>query len=545
MAESAQSLIREYDELFGDQGTWRNNWQELSEFANPRIADFNTERSPGQKRGTRVYDSTAIEAAERFASGLHNALTSEGQPWFYLRTADEDLNAQRDVKLWLEDTTKRMLGVFNSPFSNFHPSQTEKYLDIGVLGSACQFIGDKPGLGPFFQSIFLGHVVISTDDTGRVDTVFRVIKVNARQAIMLLGEKNTPTEIKEAFGKDKHDQKFKILHVVKPRKGSVFGRQDAKNMPFLSAWIWMDKTRMLREGGFPELPFIFSRWSVNSSEMYGRGPGHRALADVRTLNEMEKTQLIGLQKMIDPPLFIAHEGFLKNVDLRPSAQNRISQSLLKPSDAIHALPPVGRPDLGEAKEGQKRSVIRRAFYNDVFELPGPVSEKGSIVRMSATEVANRNRDRLSILGPIFSRLKVEDLSPMVFRTLNIMVRSNMVSPPPDVLMEADIEVQYVGPLAIAQGAGDVGSILQTIDALSPLAQIRPEVMDVINVDESATIVAEGLRMPTRGLHSPEEMKVIREQRARQAEENRQAELNRTDSESVKNLVEAEQAGTPT
>lgn len=538
-------LVNELAALRGESSNFRNNWQELSTFLNPRSQGFTTSFAPGINRRFRLYDGTAEDAAIRFATGLSDALTSEGLPWFYLKATDEGLNKKRHVKVWLEEVQRRMLAVFNSPFSNFHGSQFEKYHSLGCYGTGVQFIGDKPGLGPYFESEFLGWSYIDTDETGRVDVLFREFDATPRQAFKIFG-KALPARIAKFIDDPKEGLKTRrYLHATKPREDvRPFGRNSG-NLPFGSWWVDIEEAELIREGGYNTFPYIVPRWTKNAKEKYGRGPGHVALSDARLVNELEKIQLVALEKMVDPPLLISTAGgFLRTIDLRPAAQNRVDPSFQDVSKAVVPIETRARPEVGEAKEAQKREQIRRAFYLDIFELPGPVAADGDVLHMSPVEVATRNRDRLRILGPIYSRLKAEDLSPMMGRTLSIMERNNMIPPPPREIVEAgELDIEYVNPMAIAQGSGEVGAIIQTFDALAPMAQLDPTIMDVWDYDETARIIGEKLRAPTRIFKTQKRIAEERAARAKAAEDQRRAEMNALDSKSAKDASQAAAAAT--
>lgn len=537
--ESVEQIIQAQERLQSKRNNWHTLWQDLANFLWPRLADFTTRRAVGTKRRDLIYDSTGEDSAERFASGLSNVMTPEGAPWFFLKATDDRVNQDRDVKIWLEDTTRRLLGWFASPSSNFYPSSQEKYLDLGVFGTACQFIEDKPGLGPVFTMHFLGECFADVDDTGRVDTLYRRWKMGAKQALQMFGAENVGVRIRENYEKPgRTDIEFEFIHAVRPRRERILGRRDSLNMPWASTFIFVQDKHRIAEGGFNEFPFIMSRWSVNAREIYGRSPGMKALGDVKGLNVIEKNNLIAYELAIRPPLDIPSGGFMRNIDLRPGALN-VRNPSINPNDQIRPIESGVRPDLGEAKTEQKRQQIRRAFYNDIFELIGPTAADGDVIRMSATEVAARMRDRLTVLGPIFSRLKVEDLGPLIFRSLKIMVRNGMTLPPPPALRGANLEVEYISPIAIAQGAGDVGSILQWVDAMTPLAQIRPDAMDRLNVDEAGKVIGDRLRVPVRVLRSNEQIQQMREQQAREAAEERQEELNQLRAKQVKDTSAAE------
>jgi len=183
----------------------------------------------------------------------------------------------------------------------------------------------------------------------------------------------------------------------------------------------------------------------------------------------------------------------------------------------------GRVDLNEAKIGQVRAAIDRTFFLDLLELPGPTAADGDVLRFSATEIAARQRDRLSILlGPIVARQEAEMLGPLVIRTLSVMLRSGMLPPPPQVLLDADFKVAYSNPVAIAMRSGELASISQLIQFLVPFAQLDPTVIQRFQTGRVAELAAEILKVSPSVFKSGEELEA--EQRQAEAQQAQQQEL---------------------
>jgi len=256
-------------------------------------------------------------------------------------------------------------------------------------------------------------------------------------------------------------------------------------------------------------------------EVYGRGPGVEALPDVRMINEMERVGLIALQKVVDPPLLVPDDGFLSPIRTTPGGLNYYRAGL-GPQDRIAPLQTGGRVDLNEAKIGQVRAAIDRTFFLDLLELPGPTAADGDVLRFSATEIAARQRDRLSILGPIVARQEAEMLGPLVIRTLSVMLRSGMLPPPPQVLLDADFKVAYSNPVAIAMRSGELASISQLIQFLVPFAQLDPTVIQRFQTGRVAELAAEILKVSPSVFKSGEELEA--EQRAAAEQQAQQQEL---------------------
>jgi len=499
-------ILEEYEDMKQTRANWERMWQEIAEYMIPQRADFTVKQSSGEQRREKIYEGTAVRALERSAAGLHNTLTSSAVPWFHLKV-QRALQEDRDVQLWIEEAERRLYDVFASPDSNFHPALHEFYLDLVGFGTGILYVVDEPGMGPRYRSYFLGQCFLMQDNLSRVDGVLRVYEHTARQLVQEYGEEGVPESVLRSYNSKDENKKFECLHCVKKRRNHDVNAVGNLNMPWMSVYILMDQKHVLRESGFEEFPYIVSRWSRNSEELYGRGPGTSALPDVKMINLMEKVGLKALQKVVDPPLLVPDDGFLNPVRTQPGGLNYYRAGLGR-DDRIIPLQTGGRLDLNESKIGQVRESINKTFFLDLLELPGPTAADGDVMRFSATEINARQRDRLSVLGPIVSRQEVEFLAPMVMRTLGVMESNGMLSPAPPALMNADFRVEYANPVSISMRTGELNSIAQLIQFLLPIAQIDPSVVQRFNTGRIAELGAEILRVPPSVLRTEEEMQEL-------------------------------------
>ena len=202
-------IKKRVDALASDRGTWEVNWQEILDYVMPRKADVVTLRTKGEKRTEVLFDSTAITANNLLAASLQGTLTSPSLPWFSIKLRDEQLNENRAVQLWLEDTARRMYDTFNK--TNFNTEVHEMYLDLCSIGTGALFVEEgnngfeKDGI--HFNTLHIAEYYIQENINGKVDTLYRKYKLTARQAIQEFGEKNVGEKILQA-AKEKPDQKF-------------------------------------------------------------------------------------------------------------------------------------------------------------------------------------------------------------------------------------------------------------------------------------------------------------------------------------------------
>ena len=59
--------------------------------------------------------------------------------------------------------------------------------------------------------------------------------------------------------------------------------------------------------------------------------------------------------------------------------------------------------------------------------------------MTATEVLQRQEEKMRILGPVLGRLQSELLSPLITRVFNIMLRNQLFMAAPDILTRSRIK----------------------------------------------------------------------------------------------------------
>jgi hypothetical protein len=140
--------------------------------------------------------------------------------------------------------------------------------------------------------------------------------------------------------------------------------------------------------------------------------------------------------------------------------------------------------------------------------------------MTATQVLERAAEKGALMSPTMGRQQSEFLGTCIERELDILNRAgNLPEVPQELLQEGStVAVQYQSPLARFQNSGDAAAFSRTMETVGPLAQVRPEVLDNLDVDECMRMVSDALQLPPRLLLPPEEVAKLRETRAKQAAE---------------------------
>ena len=504
-------IKKRVDALASDRGTWEVNWQEILDYVMPRKADVTTLRTKGEKRTEILFDSTAITANNLLAASLHGTLTSPSLAWFNIKLRDENLNKDRDVQVWLEDTGRRMYDNFND--TNFNTEVHELYLDLCSIGTAAIFVEEgnegfeKDGI--HFNTLHIAEYYIQENINGKVDTLYRKYKLTARQAVQEFGEKNLGEKVLEA-AKEKPDKKFSFIHGVEPTKDyeRAVGKSNTK-LPFHSCHVCEEDKMVVRSGGYNEFPYLVPRWSKATGEIFGRSPSYNALPDIKTLNKAVEIGLKAWAKAIDPPLLVQDDGVIGRVRMTPAGI-----TVVRHDGAVKPLEIGANWQITDMKEGQLRTAIRQAYYSDQLQLQdGP--------QMTATEVQVRYELMQRLLGPTLGRFQTEFLNPLIERVFGIMFRAGAFKDAPEIIGDSKIDIEYVGPLARSQRMEEAVAIERLYALAMNIGQVDPAIMDNIDHDEAIRMRARLLGVPKTVLRSAEQ---VEEMRAAKAEAQQQAQM---------------------
>jgi len=500
----AAQLKQNLSRLMEKRSNWESHWQEVSDLMLPRKAEITKERTRGDKRHSQVFDATAIHALELLAASLHGMLTSSANRWFSLRYKETLLNESDEAKEWLEDAQQRMYDAIGK--SNFQQEIFECYHDLIAFGTACLMIEEDDEDTLLFSARHIKEIYIQENKKGFVDTLYRRFKMAAQSAIEKFGIDNVSKELRIQAEKNPFDD-YELVHIVRPRLDFDPEKQDKANMPFQSIYMEYGSGHIISISGFRENPYVIPRYLKASTEIYGRSPGMNALPDVKVLNKMVENSLKASAKQIDPPLLIPDDGFLGPVRMAPGSLNYYRSGS---RDRIEPLNINANNSITLNSENQRREAIIKMFHVDQLVI----SENRN---MTATEVIQRQEEKMRILGPVLGRLQSELLSPLIIRVFNIMLRNNLFQETPDVLAQQELKIEFVSPMALAQRSQELQSLMRGLEIFGSMSQAMP-VMDFLDSDGMVKQVVDILGLPAKVIKSDAEVRQIREERAAQEQQ---------------------------
>ena len=523
----AADLKNDLARLVEKRSNWEIHWQEVADYMLPRKADITLERPKGDKRHTVIYDGTAIHSLELLASSLHGMLTSSVNRWFALRFKETAVNEDDEAREWLENVLDKMYIAISR--SNFQQEVFETYFDLIAFGTSCLQIEEDKDDIIRFSSRHIKEIYISEDAKGMVNCIYRRFKMSAKATVEKFGRDNVSLKTLNTLKKAPFDD-IDLVHVVKPRNTYNPKKLDKQNMPFTSIYFEYDSGHIISQGGFKEFPYVVPRYLKASNELYGRSPGMNALPDVKVLNKMVEVGMKAAQKQVDPPLLVPDDSMLMPIRMSPGSINYYRSGT---RDRIETLNIGANNPLGLNMEQQRREAISQTFHVDQLLI----TENRN---MTATEVVQRNEEKMRILGPVLGRLQSELLQPMIIRIFNIMLRNDLLPPAPEILLNQEIDVEYVSPMAQAQRGQELSSIVRGLELFGQIGQVAP-VNDYIDPQGLVKHLIKILGLPARMIRSDSEVEEIAQQKAEAQQQQAEMQQQMAESEMARNVAPAVQA----
>jgi hypothetical protein len=433
-------------------------WQDLTDYFLPNKNVITREVTPGENKYLKLYDSTGAQANELLAGALHSMLTNPASYWFEFTTGDAELDANDDVRKWLQQTAHVAHETMNN--SNFQTEIHELYMDQGVLGIGCMSVEDDAETVVRFSAKPMKNCFVEESNKGVIDTVFYCFKWAPRKIIQEFGDK-APSWVRKRAEEDSCEE-IEILQVVEPNQDYDSGQKlSIKGKKFISCTYIKEQNSQdavtLEERGFSTYPWLTPRWSKATGEVYGRSPAMKCLPDVKMINEMMKETIRAQQKATNPPMLVPDDGVIGSLKLFPGGLNYYRAGN---GDFIKPLESGGNLQLSFEMMDDVRKRIRDCFYIDQLQLQeGP--------QMTATEVMQRTEEKIRLLGPLLGRQHSELLRPLIERVYEILDRKRLIPPIPQVLSGRKIDVKYRSMLAKAQLQSEAQNLQRVFQAAAP------------------------------------------------------------------------------
>ena len=490
------------------------DWRDIAKFCQPARSRFmNSDTNKNRRQRNKIYDEYAITSYRTLANGMTSGLSSPARPWFKLATYDEAMMDEPDVRFWLSEVERRMQAFIAQ--SNFYGAAKTGYHELGLFGTEACVMTEHPQVGMVCHALTAGEYWIAASDAMVADTLYRRVPMSARQAVQSFGNK-VSSNVRNAY--DRNDTEFQVgvFQAIEPdpnwQPGNPFSRR------FRSVyWDEADsRDTVLRVSGYHDQPFYAPRWDTTGSDTYGYSPAMEGLATIRELQMQVKRRneaidhLVKPEKVTKPGLKLT--GQPGNI---VSAADVDKDTVLVPYQMPYQAPGI----IGQEIQRCYQQIDATSFA----ELFMAITNMQGVQPRNIEEIAARNEEKLTQLGPTIERVNTEKLSVAIDRVFGIMLRGGMLPPVPDVMQDSEVKVEFVSILTPMQRMVGLGQIERTASFIGNLAGVFPESVDKLNTDEMIDEYAERAGAPPKLIRTAEEVQAIRSRRAQQQNAQRMME----------------------
>lgn len=525
--------------LKANRQPYEEEWREIASLAQParsRWLASDTNKNTRQ-RNKRQSSSHGTFSFRTLQGGMTSGLSSPSRPWFTLTLSDEQMKEDQAVKVYLGEVERRMTAFLAA--TNFYSAVKAGYLELGLFGNEACVMVDHATDGAVCHQLTAGEYWLGLGSALRADSLYRRCPMTAIQAVQSFGLNKVSARIRTDYDKSNYDRVCDFFHAIEPNDEFDDNYSDTRGKPFRSVyWDADDGTEkgVVRVSGFEEQPFWAPRWETVGGDAYGTGPGHDALPDLRELQVQAKRKGEATDWALYPEKVVP-----PNIKLRNQPKSIVSASNID-KDSVLIPHKVDYQTIGAIREDIERceAAIDRATYAELFMA---ITNMQGIQPRNIEEIASRNEEKLTQLGPVIERVNNEKLEVAIERTFGIMERGGLLPPAPDVIRQAGghIKVEFVSILTQMQRMVGLGQIERGVGFIGNLAGVNPEALDKLDVDATIDEYTARAGTPAKIIRSAEQVAEIRAGRARQQQQQQMIEAApavKDGADAVKLLAEA-------
>lgn len=495
-------------------------WREIAQYAQPSRSRFlNSEQNRNFRRINKaIYNSHGILSFRTLTGGMTSGLSSPSRPWFRLAPYDTDMADDTAVKTWLAEVERRMYGFLAG--TNFYGAVKSGYAEMGMFGTEACVMVDHPRAGAVCHALTAGEYWIALSNAAVADTLYRRTPMSVMQAVSSFGLDHVSSFVRTAYDSGRYDDQVPVLHAIEPNDAVVPDALNARGKAWRSVY-WDendgDATRVLRAEGYDEQPFWAPRWDTVGGDTYGTGPGFDALPDMRELQLQTKRKTQATAFLVKPEKIVP-----ASVKLTGEAGNVVTASQI---DAQHVVVPyqINPAAIGAIMDDVQRcsEAVDRLTYADLFMA---ITNMQGIQPRNIEEIASRNEEKLTQLGPVIERVNAEKLQVAIDRAFAIMARKQMLPPPPEQLQGQPVKVDFVSILAQMQRMVGLGQIERTVSFVGSLAAQFPEASDRLDIDAVIDDYADRAGAPPKIIRSVRDAQALRDKRNQEQQMEKMASM---------------------
>lgn len=510
-------------------------YQQIANHFYPRNNSITSTSTAGEDKSLPIIDPTGIQDAQDMAAGMSAVVLPAGQYFCRLVAGQDEQNDVESVRSYLARATQILhQQIYKSNFVEKFNEWVMQLITFGTGNIKSEF--DVDTLQLRYQNWSVGNFRFGVDSYGRANKCLIRWKYTAQQAFDLFGYDAGEEIVKKLDDPKARQEKYPFVFCVRPRRDRAGGLQSNMAYPFEEVVVNEREKRVVAEGGYEHFPHHIVRWLTgDDGEKWGYGQGAVALSSSKELQRQRKALLLCADLQNNPPrqTLASFEGAPK---VYPGANNRVMElnSIQALDQRLGGNFPITRETIEMTKED-----IHKAFYVKVFApldgLPGD--------RRTTVEIIERVKAGYMRLVQPVTRLYNEGLTPLIERSVLMLLKYRILPPPPPELQE--FKVEYLGRLALALQEQQTDALMRFSQFSMQMEQVIPHFTeDNINVDRAGRRMATTFGVNEGDLTTEEERAAIREQRAQREQQQMALMAAQAAGSAYKDGSKAPEAGSP-
>lgn len=459
MQLTAEQLSVRADMADQQKQNWIPMLRDAYEFALPMRNQYEVTQ-PGAEKMDRVFDSTAINSTQKFATRMQAGIVPPFQKWLTFEPGPEVPEGIKSAVITkLQKIRDQFFSLIHN--SNFDTSSSEFFMDL-ASGTAILLVLEGDDRNPIqFSAVPNAQISMDEGPMGSIDGVFRTHTIPLRNVFLtwsdvnaegqaeinkkLTENPNSKVSLLEATYFDPDTNKFRYEVMIKQ-----FTTDPTVGVDVLPGQGQVGGTKLrIVERELEESPWIITRWIKVAGEVFGRGPLLFALPDIRTVNKVKEMILQRASFDVAGMWSAVDDGVMNPFTIEIAPGNIIPVAA---QGNLQALEPSGSFDVSQIILTDLQANIKQAL------LDRGIPDETASVR-SPTEIVERIKQLQVDIGSPFARIMSELIIPLSNRVLGIGSRKGLI----DTKIVVDgrrVKIVPTSPLATQQNLDDLEATVQ-------------------------------------------------------------------------------------
>lgn len=559
---NVQDRIDQAAAMVTKRSKWDTQYQLLAELIFQTKSSFQTQYEEGEfLNDGEITESTGALALQTMCAALLGLLwpssgrSIRAQAPYYLDPENEK------IKQYYDFFTRQLAHFLDRPRARMIPTLGEYMLEEGAFGtSGIGVFGNDDYADPLlFKSFSLTGLYICEGKNGDIDTIIYKQKYEVKRLVADYGIENVHTNVRKLYESKQYSDKVDVLLTLMPRMNPDKNDKTALGMPIALYVDDQTNKHQMLESGYSEMPIRVPRFTKLPNETYGRCPAMSAVPTMLEANRVSEAYREAVEKKPAPPLMQLNDGSLGPEEIDTSANainvfsvtNRI-QSSIPPLSPIYEVGELQTTEMFITRLQQQ--ILSHFLVDRLLDL-------NSKTRMTLGEANIRMGIRNDALTTILARQNIECYVPLIENAVTILFDMGLLGVIAGSMQEAELirrgisptyipeevqkaimagldfyEIKFISPAARMLRDEEVQSMSMVVAQAGQLAQVQPEIMDVVDGETYLRVLREVQNADPMILNSKEKVGLIRHSRAAMQAEQMKAAIEQ------KQAVSAQAAG---